>query len=58
MPAASRARRVGRAVILLLVALTFVSAGESELPPIPPLPPSTWPSAEVAEPFARELLAR
>jgi hypothetical protein len=28
------------------------------IPPIPPLPPTSWPAGEVAEPFARELMAR
>jgi len=38
--------------------LLFLVLAAIELPPIPPLPPTSWPAAASAEPFARALLAQ
>jgi hypothetical protein len=48
------------AVLLLALAsaLAFVSAGGDDFPPIPPLPATSFPAPDAAEPFARALLAR
>src|SRR5207247_1280690 len=45
-----------RRFVSFLFVLALASA-PATMPPIPPLPQSGWPSAESAEPFARELLA-
>ncbi|HEX9501774.1 MAG TPA: DUF1634 domain-containing protein, partial [Thermoanaerobaculia bacterium] len=44
------------AVLLILLFGFAVGATGADLPPIPPLPATSWPAAEVAEPFARDLL--
>src|SRR4029077_4983603 len=38
--------------------LFLVVAAAISLPPIPPLPPASWPAAADAEPFARALVAQ
>ena len=47
------------AVLAILLFSFFVGkAAGAELPSVPPLPSGGWPSAQVAEPFARALMAR
>src|SRR6478672_11076721 len=53
----SHVRRGSRLLLLAAAAFAFLSAEPAGFPPIPPLPASSWPSAEAAEPFARALLA-
>jgi hypothetical protein len=50
--------RIGRSVAVLAVLSLFAAAGRVEFPPVPAVPSSGWPQAEIAEPFARELMAR
>ena len=50
--------RIGRSVAVLAALSLFAAAGRVEFPPVPPVPGSGWPQAEIAEPFARELMAR
>jgi hypothetical protein len=50
--------RIGRSVAVLAALSLFAAAGRVEFPPVPPVPSSGWPQAEIAEPFARELIAR
>ena len=38
--------------------LSLLLAAAIQLPPIPPLPPASWPAAADAEPFARALVAQ
>jgi len=54
----SHVRRGSRLLLLAAAAFAFLSAEPAGFPPIPPLPSSSWPSADAAEPFARALLAR
>lgn len=48
---------VRKALALVLFALAAATSG-ADLPKIPPLPATSWPSAADAEPFARELMAK
>ena len=50
--------RIGRSVAVLAALSLFAAAGRVEFPPVPPVPSGGWPQAEIAEPFARELMAR
>ncbi|MBV8543204.1 MAG: hypothetical protein JO088_00555, partial [Acidobacteria bacterium] len=50
--------RIGRSAAVLAALSLFAAAGRVEFPPVPPVPGSGWPQAEIAEPFARELMAR
>jgi hypothetical protein len=50
--------RIGRSVAVLAALSLFAAAEHVAFPPVPPVPNSGWPEAEVAEPFARELMAR
>ncbi|MBV8547544.1 MAG: hypothetical protein JO088_22600 [Acidobacteria bacterium] len=50
--------RIGRSAAVLEALSLFAAAGRVAFPPVPPVPGSGWPQAEVAEPFARELMAR
>jgi len=50
--------RIGRSVAVLAALSLFAAAGRVEFPPVPPVPSSGWPRPEIAEPFARELIAR
>ncbi len=50
--------RIGRSVAVLAALSLFAAAGRVEFPPVPPVPSSGWPAAEIAEPFAREVMAR
>jgi hypothetical protein len=49
---------IGRSVAVLAALSLFAAAGRVEFPPVPPVPGNGWPLAEIAEPFARELIAR
>lgn len=50
--------RRGSGLLLAAAACAFLSAAPAGFPPIPPLPPSSWPASSDADPFARALLAR
>jgi hypothetical protein len=50
-------RRYIRAAIAVLP-IVFLGSVNADLPPIPPLPSSSWPAIEPAEAFARQLLVR
>jgi hypothetical protein len=50
--------RMGRGVALLAGLCLLAAAVRLEFPPVPPIPSAGWPSPEIAEPFARELIAR
>jgi len=50
--------RIGRSVAILATLCLFGAAVRVEFPPVPPLPSAGWPQPEVADAFARELLAR
>jgi hypothetical protein len=45
-------------ILVGLIAFTLLLFALGDLPSVPPLPAAGWPAAEVAEPFARELMAR
>src|SRR3954451_9310945 len=49
--------RIGRSVAVVAALSLFCAAVRVEFPPVPPLPSSGWPQPEVAEPFARALIA-
>src|SRR4051794_7113041 len=49
--------RIGRSVAVVAALSLFGAAARVEFPPVPPLPSSGWPASEVAEPFARALIA-
>jgi hypothetical protein len=57
-PVHAAVMRIGRSVAVLAALSLFAAAGRVEFPPVPPVPGSGWPQAEIAEPFARELIAR
>jgi hypothetical protein len=57
-PVHAAVMRIGRSVAVLAALSLFAAAGRVEFPPVPPVPSAGWPAAEVAEPFARELMAR
>jgi hypothetical protein len=43
---------------IAILPIVFLGSVNADLPPIPPLPPSSWPAVGPAEGFARQLLAR
>jgi len=49
--------RIGRSLVVVAALCLFGAAVRVEFPPVPPLPSAGWPEPEIAEPFARELLA-
>jgi hypothetical protein len=50
--------RIGRSVAVIAALSLFAAAVRVEFPPVPPVPARGWPRSEIAEPFARELIAR
>ncbi len=48
--------RVAR--LTLLAAVLLLGSAAPDLPPVPELPTTGWPVASIAEPFARDLMAR
>ncbi|HEX3579840.1 MAG TPA: hypothetical protein VHY33_14850 [Thermoanaerobaculia bacterium] len=50
--------RIGRSVGVLGALCLFTAVGRVEFPPVPPLPAAGWPRPEIADPFARTLIAR
>src|SRR6266545_3562132 len=53
----SLVRRGPRLLLLALAAFALLASQPAALPLVPSLPPSGWPAASAAEPFARALLA-
>ncbi|HEV7487652.1 MAG TPA: hypothetical protein VGQ65_18440 [Thermoanaerobaculia bacterium] len=51
-------KRIGRSVAVIAALSLFAAAVRVEFPPVPPVPSAGWPQPEIAEPFARELIAR
>lgn len=47
-----------RAALIVVLCLVASVRSETNLPKIPPLPPTSWPATADAEPFARQLMAR
>jgi hypothetical protein len=57
-PVHAAVMRIGRSVAVLAALSLFAAAVRVEFPPVPPVPSAGWPRSEIAEPFARELIAR
>jgi hypothetical protein len=49
--------RIGRSVAVLAALCLFAAETRVEFPPVPPPPSTGWPRPELAEPFARALIA-
>ena len=49
--------RIGRSVAIVAALSLFVAAERVQFPPVPELPENGWPRPDVAEPFARALIA-
>jgi hypothetical protein len=50
--------RIGRSVAAIAALCLLGAQARVEFPPVPPLPNDRWPRPEVADAFARELIAR
>jgi hypothetical protein len=57
-PVHAAVMRIGRSVAALAALCLLAAAVRVEFPPVPALPSAGWPRPEVADPFARELIAR
>jgi len=57
-PVHAAVMRIGRSVAVVAALSLFAAAVRVEFPPVPPVPSSGWPRPEIAEPFARALIAR
>jgi hypothetical protein len=56
-PVHAAVMRIGRSVAVVAALCLFGAQVRVEFPPVPSLPSSGWPRPEIAEPFARALIA-